>query len=44
MQPLHALKTPFFVSYLTIVNTGIGNFDLLASWSSREHRQTPFIM
>lgn len=24
MQPLHALKTPFFVSYLTIVNTGIG--------------------
>ena len=24
MQPLHALKTPGFVSYLTIVNTGIG--------------------
>ena len=24
MQPLHALKTPFFVSYLTIANTGIG--------------------
>eukprot|EP01044_Picomonas_judraskeda_P005453 COSAG03_NODE_515_length_7268_cov_2.448598_6_plen_104_part_00 len=23
MQPSHALKTPFFVSYLTIVNTGI---------------------
>ena len=22
MQPLHALKTPFYVSYLTIVNTG----------------------
>ena len=24
MQPSHALKTPFFVSYLTIANTGIG--------------------
>ena len=28
MQPLHALKLPFFVSYLTIVKTGIGTRSL----------------
>ena len=33
MQPLHALKTPFFVSYLTIVNTGIGTTCRVWHWT-----------
>ena len=37
MQPSHALKTPFFVSYLTTANTGIGTSTVdtgSASWAT----------
>ena len=41
MQPLHALKTPFFVSYLTIVNTGIGTRKQRTLLSTKLRGQPP---